>query len=127
MTQTSFDNYVKIIDFRVAKYAASTSIRLQIGARPVLLDYYWLSLLRKYAKLLHQYTLVAESISDEYPENFLKPSEMKQLSEWAHKVLGINYNIDFVLTISDVYQSIPSLSFSGTIKNVSTTNNTILQ
>lgn len=129
MTQASFDNYVEILDYRMAKLAASVSIRLHIGAGDTILDYFNLSLVRKYTDLLHKYTLVAESPINDYPENYLTPTEMKSISEWAHKVLGMShYNIDFILTLSDVYPPIPAMTFTGTVKYISKTiNNTILQ
>lgn len=127
MTQTSFDNYKDLFDNKYMLFVNKLALQYQNGA-PSYRYYEQVSaLLLMYKELLDMYGLVAEEENEEdYVVNFLNPHEMRILSEFANRILNINYLIDFLLTADDVFGAIPSFTPAGSEVDVAETKQTIL-
>lgn len=127
MTQTSFDNYKDLFNNKYMLFTNKLALQYQNGASSY--RYYELTsaLLTMYKEILDLYILVEEEENEEdYIDNFLNPQEMRILSEFANRILNINYLIDFLLTDDDVFGSIPSFTPAGSEVEVAETKQTIL-
>lgn len=67
---------------------------------PKAAEYEWkLKFLTMYEdKLCEWYLETYQADEDNYTKNCLKPSEMQCLSQFANKILGLSFCIDFYLT-----------------------------
>lgn len=127
MTTQSFINYKEHIEYGIYFYATKVNILYSNGSMP-LYHQMALGLLIMYYELLNDYTLIVEEVSeDDYVDNMLVPRQMNILSQFTNRLLNINYIVDFILTSSDVFGSIPTFSFPGTNEaEVAETKQTIL-
>lgn len=126
MTQNSFDNYKEYVEYGILSNANKLTNIYQGGGSYIYRETVF-GLLIIYYELLNNYTLVTEETEEEdYVDNFLTPTEMRTISEFVNRILGINYVIDFLLG-DDEWGSIPAFSFPGTNESeIAVTPQTIL-
>lgn len=112
MTSASFTNYKDLIDYKIMDLSYKLSIQYASGSDSYLFLLYKINLLVIYKELLDNYTLLNPANEETYYNyNFLSPSNMGILSEFAHKILNINYVIDFLDTPNDEWGEIPEFNF----------------
>ena len=100
MTAESFFNYKVWIDQGIGIIANSFSNALQTND-PCVHEYRWkMKFLDMYYDFLCNWQLESyKENEDDYTYNCLKPSEAQCLSQFANNILGLNFCVDFYLTV----------------------------
>ena len=112
MTATSFANYKDLLNAKLVQLANNIAEQKSAGNNSYIFLQHKASILLYYYDLINLYTLISSADAEEYYNyNFLSPDDMILLAEFAHKILNINYILDFILTTTDEFGEIPSYVF----------------
>ena len=112
MTTTSFSNYKNLLNAKLIQLANNIAEQKSAGNNSYIFLQYKASILLYYYDLINLYTLISsDDVEEYYNYNFLSPEDMILLAEFVHKILNINYILDFILTTTDEFGEIPSYVF----------------